>query len=77
VPLAHAAIESGELVSAGGRGYFVPAMLDQAEGTVARLRSEAGEIQQRARLTLQLARERFSLTPPPASADDHLALLRR
>jgi hypothetical protein len=73
---AHAAIENGTLVCATGRGYFIPASLAEAEETAARLKSEANELHQRARLTLQLARERYSLTPPAPSADDFLAALR-
>lgn len=64
----HWAIESGTLVCSGQSGYWIPATEAEARGTAARLRSEAREMEQRAKATERLAARWFG---PP----DLLALI--
>lgn len=60
----HHAVETGTLVCAGQRGYFVPASETEARGTAARLRSEAREMERRADETERLAERMFTLARP-------------
>jgi hypothetical protein len=60
---AHQASRSGALICAGQRGYYVPSSPDEVKATTNRLRSDAGELWERAKRMEQIAERAFA--PPP------------